>query len=274
MRQHTRDFLNYLRERRKLVMTTFALLVLILIIGAISDAGGRLLDALGLQESGTLKIETPGRQTTVYLDGDILGVSSSDELSVAKEYLAVGKYEVLTTRPNFHPWRKSVLIEATSTTTIRPFHLPQDPPTRAVRASSTAREIRRAIARNTLPRYLEPRISDDTNVAVWVEGGAVHARWLGDETTLPPAFCYHGECRARVTVTPTVEPIRDLAFYKNRHDVLLLAADRGVYGLEIDAGGATQNFQPLYEGTEPRFIKTGTSSIIVRDQSELIRIAY
>ena len=112
--------------------------------------------------------------------------------------------------------------------------------------------LRNEIQRSNIPTQGFPIERD--GVSAWVDGTNIGAANSQPET--PLFFCDTTlECLDEITVLEGDEEIRNLDFYKDRNDVLLMSAQNGVFAIEIDRRGFTQNFQPVYKGTqEPRFI--------------------
>lgn len=275
MNQATRQFVDALRARRRYVIGGFIALILLLVFGLVIDMGNRTMDRLGLIETGTLIIEAPRPQLQITVDGTRRAVSTEAGETITLRDIPTGNHTVYVSHPRLHPWSKEPKVGADTTTTLRPFLVPKEPISRAIARSSTqGRRLRGAIAAAGTPDRADPIVSADGSVAAWMDDGVITARWLGTATNTPAFFCPGDECRETVTVTPTVSPIRNMSFYKDRNDVVIFAARDGVYALEIDPAARTQNFQPLYTGQEPRFVPAGTSTIGVRDENTLTLLSY
>ena len=67
--------------------------------------------------------------------------------------------------------------------------------------------------------------------------------------------------------------ITAIDFYKNREDVVLISSGDGVFALEIDSENI-QNFQPIYKGKSPVFVKKDSSSIYILDDGNLMIVNY
>ena len=67
--------------------------------------------------------------------------------------------------------------------------------------------------------------------------------------------------------------ITDVEFYKDRADVVIFTSGEVIYAIEADREG-TQNFQPLFKGTSPRFYKNETGTLYIQDGNSLMRAAW
>jgi hypothetical protein len=67
-------------------------------------------------------------------------------------------------------------------------------------------------------------------------------------------------------------PIKNIAFWKNRNDVVVMSAGTGIYVFEIDGRGI-RNFAPIYEGTDPTFHTASDGTIYIYDQNTLLKFA-
>jgi hypothetical protein len=62
--------------------------------------------------------------------------------------------------------------------------------------------------------------------------------------------------------------IRNLDFYKNRNDIFILSFGTGIFAIEADKTG-TQNFQPIFDGYSPEFVKNDSKTIYLLDNNSL-----
>jgi len=119
----------------------------------------------------------------------------------------------------------------------------------------------------TLGDHLRKRRLD---LGLFQKDNKIFASWLKDEDDIPNYFCRSGECEKTVLVFDSAVPIKSLAFYPNREDVVILAISSGVYAIEIDAR-KHQNFQPVYKGIDPSFVTEG-NTLYIKDSENLFRI--
>jgi hypothetical protein len=127
--------------------------------------------------------------------------------------------------------------------------------------------IRSQIMNNALPTAQAPLRSEDGSLSIWTENETdIIAQWQGNPQQAPEFLCDGDECNDRQVVFDGVETFRNISFYKDRNDALLVATQDGVYILEVDNSQDPRNFQPVYRGTrEPRFAVGGADELYVSD---------
>lgn len=274
MQQHTKQLLEFLRRRRSYIIVAFVLLVFFLVLGIVSDTGQRIFSATGITDSGSITVVPPRADVRIYLDDRLEEQVATADSSVELPHLPTGEHTLIAAKPNYHPWTKTIEVQADATTILHPFLVPRTPQQTPIPSSHEQYPRLLSLMRSAeTPTEESPVRSMDASVEAWVGDGAVHARWVGSGER-PAFFCPFGSdsCMDTITITSSQAPIKDLDFYKHRNDVVILSANEGVYALEI-TNNATQNFQPIYEGANPRFIKTGTSIIAVFDNQALHQIS-
>lgn len=189
--------------------------------------------------------------------------------------IAPGDHSILIFNEEDWPWLKNITIGSGTTTTIAPFLISKNPSGDIINESDAAYDTHRNdILAETLPSKSVPLVSKSGNISVWIEGNTVMATWNGTASSVPPYFCTsEDECPQTMTVTKSQTDIRSLNFYKDRDDVLLIASQNGVFAIELDHRGGTQNFQPIYKGAGlPRFMVADQNTIYVLDGSILLAI--
>lgn len=274
MQQKTKDFIENLRAFRGYIITAFVILVLLLIFGVVTNAGNQLMSAVGLGEVGTIEVVVESPNTRIFLDDQQKAVSTKEDEHITLSGLTPGKHTVLASRPGYYPWMKTVTLAADSTQTLYPFLISHSLPAQQIAAGTTRhQEVMITLSNAHLPTRDEPITSPSETIQAWIENDAVYARWIGATSSKPATFCPGGQCQDTITVTPSKAPIENIAFYKTQDRAVVIAAQNGIYALEVDPRGSTQNFQPIYEGDDPQFIKSGTSSIIVEDNGQLQQIS-
>lgn len=271
MQEKTKQLIAHLRQHRGYIITAFVILVFLLIFGAVTEAGNRIMSAVGMTDAATIKVVTPAPHTNIYIDQEPRERSERADETVTMAGIRTGKRTVLVAREGHYPWMKTLQVEPDSTYTLHPFIVAHQSPTQQITAGTERyRSLKTSIDNVDVPSRETPITSPSGTIESWVTNDAIYARWVGATSSQPAIFCPgDGECRDTITVTPSKSPIRNLAFYKDRDQVLTLAAQDGVYAIEIDPRGPTQNFQPIYQGISPQFIKTGTSSIVIEDNGTL-----
>ncbi|MDO8510263.1 MAG: hypothetical protein Q7S15_01425 [bacterium] len=124
-----------------------------------------------------------------------------------------------------------------------------------------------------LPSQTSKKKSADGTISIWAEGESIFAEWNGSDTSMPKIFCIEGACQKLLTVIELKSLVRDLDFFKDRGDVVIFAAENGIFALELDKT-KVQNLHPIYKGNEPIFYKNTDHAIFVKDGEALGRISY
>ena len=70
---------------------------------------------------------------------------------------------------------------------------------------------------------------------------------------------------------PTLtEKITALDYYKDRDDIVVMAIEEGVYAMEI----TQENLQPIYKGSNPKFVKNNNDTLYILDNNSLMIVNY
>jgi len=270
MNTKSQEIIEALRNQRSYIISAFLILIILLLIGILSQAGTRIMDTVGLVNTGTVHINAPTNNTQVFINNERYGVLQENELRSYKN-LPVGKYTILISAPDRWPWQKTFSLHADQKKELRPFLLPRNPTQRRIPESSDI-YYERALQVHVKdqPRKDNPVLSPNKKIAVWVEDKSIEAQWLGEKGNQPSFFCPTETCQDTITITPAYAPVKDIVFYNNRNDVLIVSADTGIFGLELNPTDSMQNFHPIYEGDDPHISLLQPTQIAVLDNSDLI----
>lgn len=166
--------------------------------------------------------------------------------------LKASTQHLIVSKPGFWPWEKEIALPSGVATRFGVFLLREAPEgTPVPERDPLRRELEQLFSRATLPTREAPIVSDDGKASLFVEDGRIVTRWLAEEEA-PQYYCIEDSCEEHAALSFDAE-LRDLAFLPGRNDVALLAIQNGIFALELDNRG-TQNFQPAYRGTRPRFV--------------------
>jgi hypothetical protein len=236
--------------------------ILLLIIAGFYFAGYRFHDG-SIAGPGSVTVNTPAG-ATVFIDGD--------EQTGGPEFrLSAGTHAILVAANGRWPWKKDVSIGGADQA-VTPFLISTDPKGNILAAtSSDYRAAVQALAAPALPTESNPLISSDNNLAVWVNGNAVMAKWQGEGSPDGIFSCTGDPCATARNIFNATEDIRSLSFYPGWNNVLFIAVSNGIFALETDQTGG-QNFQPVYKGTSPVFKLKDMESMYVRDQNRIMLI--
>ncbi len=151
--------------------------------------------------------------------------------------LTSGTHSIILSKNGFWPWVKEIEMNRKQEKEIRPFFIPQN--------------TNGFIIYENDPEYEE--ILSLFNRKTYID-------WEKNEFTPEIISDFESEIRAS-------------DFYKDRENVIIIAVQTGIYVLEINSD-TTPNFQPIYKGAEPTFIKKDNTSIYVRDGKMLMEVNY
>ncbi len=147
-----------------------------------------------------------------------------------------GEHTIVISKDGFWPWIKEIEIEKKSDTVVQPFFIPQNTSGMLIGKED--------------PEYLYILSFFQENLISNQAMGNI----LNDNTDLKKS-------------------ITAIDFYKNRDDVVIITSGDGVYALEIGSENI-QNFQPIYKGKNPVFVKKDSSSIYILDSDNLMIVNY
>jgi len=147
-----------------------------------------------------------------------------------------GRHTIVISKDRSWPWIKEIEIEKGSNTTVQPFFIPQNTSGMLIGKED--------------PEYLYILSLFQENL---ISSQAME-NILNDNADLKKS-------------------ITAIDFYKNREDVAIITSGDGVYALEIGSENI-QNFQPIYKGKNPVFVKKDSSSIYILDNDNLMIVNY
>ncbi len=150
--------------------------------------------------------------------------------------LKSGEHTVVISKDRFWPWIKEIEIKKEKSTKIQPFFIPQ----------------------NTSGLLIGKEDSEYTQIT-----SLFQKNLISDEA-------YSDISDVNQTLKTSITAID---FYKNRKDVVIISSGDGIYALEIGSENI-QNFQPIYKGINPIFVKKDSSSIYVLDNDNLMIVNY
>jgi len=167
-----------------------------------------------------------------------LFVDEKEKVFEQEVELSPGNHSIILSKTGFWPWAKEIEITKKRTKEIEPFFIPQ----------------------NTNGFIINKQDPEYENIISLFETRKTHIDWEKNEYT--PKIINDFETE-----------IRTSDFYKDREDVIIIAVQNGVYALEINSD-TTPNFQPIYKGNEPIFVKKDNNSIYIKDGELLMEVNY
>lgn len=259
--------------------------VVMLLIGAnviLSYSEWQLNERWNLVQTGSLTVVGPAGGT-VYIDQKRVGTIAESGV-FTRERVLPGRRAVLVSQTGRWPWTKNVEIRSAATTEVKPFLVPTAPSARVLKETDPAyANAMKAIKTATLPTPDQPITSSDAKADVYVREGIIGSVWRGDAAETPAYYCKEAACGPVTVLTTEIGAVRGLSFFGTRHDVLIVAVKNGVWALDVEPAGKvrvdgnsgvqTQNFQPLYLGSDPTFAVKDTSTIYIQDGAFFIELS-
>lgn len=232
----------------------------------------RLNERWMLVRTGSISIEgAPAAR--IFIDEKRSGTVPADGVLRIPKVLP-GARNVLVAEDGKWPWTKSVEVVEDETTAVHPFLVHSSPVARVLQNSDPQFAIAKtAFAARALPSPVTPLSSPDKTVEVYVRDTTLGAVWRGASSSTPRFFCPKDVCGPIDVLRTQQGGVRNVSFYGERSDVLIVAVTNGIFALDLDPTG-TQNFQPLYLGTEPNFALHDHDTMFIEDGVFTIELTY
>lgn len=253
--------------------------------------GYRIGSSLEPVHVGALSVRVAEPGLSIFID-NVERNAAFENGGYAVAGLVPGLHSILLSKEGFWPWMKTFLIESKATTVLTPALFPVNiAKTLIAPGDPRAQKVQKLIEKNAPPEPREPSadwnpdaqslaawvkanlkdavISADGNEALWVEGKSIYIGWISEKEPLPHYFCETGNvCRFVLPVVDLTLPIRNVAFYGTRDDVILFASGPALYSIEASKEGV-QNFEPFYRGNAPAFYEGSDGTLYVKDGASL-----
>ncbi|GEM_PF-2069528 len=208
------------------------------------------------------------------------------------EKVSPGLHSVMLSKQGFWPWAKTINVTADARRSVFAFifkmgGLPTKP---VLSGSAEYADASRGVRQNVVPRvkpygktfhpddsfnlWLEENVPDrklsyDKSTVLFTENDTIYIGWVSETDPPPHYFCEENPCKLKLPVTVSLETVKSLDFYKGRGDVILFAAGSAIYAIETDRE-STQNFQPLYKGTDPYFYESPDGTLYIKDGNSIL----
>ena len=203
------------------------------------------------------------------------------------EKVVPGPHSIMISKEGFWPWAKTVAVTADARRNLFAFIFKMDGlATKSVPVGTLEySDALRSIGQNSVPKvklgskpfnvedsfrdWLDRSVPDrklslDESTVLFTENNTVYVGWVSETEPIPHYFCEENPCKLKMPVTVSEEEIKSIDFYRDRRDVIIFATGASLYAIEIDREG-TQNFQPLYKGTDPYFYQTPEGVLYIKD---------
>jgi len=244
------------------------IILLVLISAGFAAYRNGLFGQISLNEGGVIIYDIDSA-TKVFANGNSLNVTKTANGNLVK--VPPGRIEIIVAKDNFWPWVKYVNVDAGGLSEIYPFLVPKQAKIDAVMSNDPEYDKIMSLKSAKPPYSASPIISSDATTAIWAEDGTIFAKWLAP-TTPPTAFCLE-KCQPVINAFHTDQPIRNLLYFKDRNDVILVAVGQFIYALELDRR-PFQNFEPVYQGNEPNMFELADGSIYLLDAGLLGELKF
>jgi len=152
--------------------------------------------------------------------------------------LKKGEHSIILVKENYWPWTTNTNIDRKQISEINPFFVPQN-------------------TNGFIISKSDPEFYDILNL---FQTRKTHIDWEQDENTPKELLTFEAE-------------IKSSDFYKDRTDVIIISTENGIYAMEIKTD-SVPNFQPIYKGINPDFVKKNNDSIYVLDEGNLMEVYY
>lgn len=198
-----------------------------------------------------------------------------------------GLRSVLVSKAGFWPWAKTVSVPEGKTVSLYAFVFPMAGPKleplplgsaeyesalKKIAAAAVSEPQGALIApaegqslsewlQENVPNYV---ISSPGNAALFVRDDSIYIAWISETESPPEFFCEEDGCASEFPVTFSTAPVKNVAFYKDRPDVIIFSAGPAIYAIEANRSG-TQNFEPIYRGQDPYFFAEGNGTIYIKE---------
>jgi len=152
--------------------------------------------------------------------------------------LRKGEHSIILVKENYWPWATNTNIDRKQISEINPFFVPQN-------------------TNGFIVPKSDPEYYDILNL---FQTRKTHIDWSQEKNTPKELLTFE-------------VGIKSSDFYKDRTDVIVISTENGIYAMEINTD-YTPNFQPIYKGINPDFMKKNNDSIYILDEGNLMEVVY
>lgn len=227
-------------------------LIIILVGFFLYKSNFRFTDNFWIAKVGTLNINLTEKDATIIIDKK---TKVNAEKNVETFSLSPQTHDIIISKEGYFPWTKKIKIKSNDTVSLTPFFISQNASGQIITVNDPEYwKIKDKIEKYVLPDSKNPLQTPNGDI-IWVENNAILMKSSGQIHTV-------------------IEPdtvIKNISLYKNRGDVIIFSTYNAIYAIETSTEG-TQNFMPIYKGTEPRFILGEGNSLYVLDKDLLMQV--
>jgi hypothetical protein len=176
-----------------------------------------------------------------------------------------GTREILISGQHTYPWKKRVSVAAGSSTTVYPFLISQN----SRQTASAPKQVKKRLDSQAQNPQVTATTSGGRIRVIVAEDGRLGARWQAGTSSAPGYFsCSESRCQA-VIFDNSSRPAQQVSAYPGHPKAVIFATNSGVYALEIDPSGETQNFQPIVQDAQDPHFVIANDRIFVRSNNQI-----
>jgi len=253
----------HISEYKFLYASVAVALLIILIMFFGYRNGYRFTENLLIGKVGNLSLVVSLPQTKIYIDDEEKVITTNDNEAVEIK-LTPREHTVIISKDGYYPWKKDIVMQSEGKIIFSPVFVSKNPSGFVISNEDPEFwKLRNEIITNTLPSKNSPQLSVDGQAKMWVKDNAIFVE-------VAPSTDSGQASTTRKVIQP--DPVvRNVSFYKDRNDVVIMSVSSGVYAIETNKEG-TQNFLPIYKGISPSFISGDLNYIYVYDGDILMQV--
>lgn len=242
----------------------------VLFILIVSYVLGYRMQGYRIIKQGTLTIENLPAESEVYVDNALRGrFEGNTDIK-----LNPGLHDIIISKTGAWPYLEKISIgksEPSNHPILKPFLISQNPDGKLI--GTTEPEYLEAVSlfnKRAVPLVESKLLSPNGLVSIYVNDGKIFAVNEVEDGQPLPIFLGDPNYETLEVFDPVTE-VRNLAFYKDRDDVLVIAIQDGVFVLELDPT-VVQNLHPVIEGEAPDFRINEAGKFYAKDGNLLMLI--
>jgi len=211
---------------------------------------------------GIVSMEIPIINTDIFVDQNKKITTTKDNETV-KLSLSPRQHTIIISRLGYFPWKKDFTVPSGGAVNLFPIFVTQNASGQIIKQNDPEYwKLRQQVLADKLPTKDSPRISKDGSVSIWLENNAIIVKFISPRSDLG--------LDSKVVIQPETQ-IKNVYFYKDRSDAVIFSTGDSVFVIETNKTG-TQNFIPIFKGTNPHFIETDPNFIYVLDGETLMEV--
>lgn len=237
----------------------FIVPVLMIVLFVLYQEGNLGFSNWKIVKTGSLEIVLPENNVKIFINEIEKNITNPRELNILFKKVPVGLNSVLISKNGYWPWMKKIEISEGKKTIIYPFltEILQEDITAIDKESNLYKDIKNKIENLFIPTKDHKLVSTNAGASLWVYNKTIFFQKIDS-----------GEV---VEVFTGTNQITGVDFYKDRDDVILFSTGNYIYVIETSIKN-NQNFQPLFQGENPKFIKKDNQNIYILDKNILAEI--